>query len=48
MHEAQLIETRSQDFRDFFDRVKVATRLSSKLSEHCLDDQDAIEKPSRI
>ncbi|MGD0439236.1 MAG: DapH/DapD/GlmU-related protein [Acidimicrobiales bacterium] len=27
-----------------FSRVKVATRLSSKLSEYCLDDQDAIRE----
>jgi acetyltransferase-like isoleucine patch superfamily enzyme len=44
MHETQLIETRSQDFRNLFDRVKIATRLSSKLSAYCLDDQEAIRK----
>lgn len=44
MNEKQLIETGSQEFRDFFDRVKVATRLSAKLSEYCLDDQDAIRE----
>jgi acetyltransferase-like isoleucine patch superfamily enzyme len=44
MHHAQLIETRSQDFRDLFDRVKIATRLSSKLSAYCLDDQEDIRK----
>jgi acetyltransferase-like isoleucine patch superfamily enzyme len=42
MHEGQLIETRSQDFRDLFDRVKIATRLSSELSAYSLDDQEAI------
>ncbi len=44
MNEKQLIKTRSQEFRDFFDRVKIATRLSSRLSEYCLDDQDAIRE----
>ena len=44
MHDGQLIGTRSQEFRDLFSRVKVATRLSSKLSEYCLDDQDAIRE----
>ena len=44
MHDPQLIETRSQEFRDLFDRVKIATRLSSKLSQYCLDDQDAIRE----
>ena len=44
MDEKQLIETRSQEFRALFDRIKIATRLSSKLSEYCLDDQDAIRE----
>jgi len=43
MHEEQLIETRSQLSRDLFERVKVATRLSAKLSDFNLDDQDAIQ-----
>ena len=34
MHEVQLIETRAQEFR-LFGRIKVATGLSSKLSERC-------------
>src|ERR1700685_1699969 len=42
MHAGQLIQTRSQEFRDLFGRVRVATRLSSKLSEYCLDAPDAI------
>ena len=44
MNEMQLIKTESQEFRDLFERVKIATRLSSKLSEYCLDDQDAIRE----
>jgi acetyltransferase-like isoleucine patch superfamily enzyme len=44
MNEEQLIETKSPEFRDLFDRIKIATRLSSKLSEYCLDDQDAIRE----
>jgi len=44
MNEKQLIETRSPEFRVLFDRIKIATQLSSKLSEYCLDDQDAIRE----
>lgn len=44
MHEKQLIETRSQDFRDLFDRVKIATRLSSKLSAYSLDDRSRLRR----
>jgi acetyltransferase-like isoleucine patch superfamily enzyme len=44
MHNERLIETRSQESRDLFERVKVATRLSSKLSDYNLDDQDAIRE----
>ena len=44
MNEKWLIETRSQESRELFERVKVATRLSSKLSEYTLDDQDAIRE----
>jgi acetyltransferase-like isoleucine patch superfamily enzyme len=42
MHQTQWLPTRSLESRDLFERVKVATRLSSKLSGYCLDDQDAI------
>jgi acetyltransferase-like isoleucine patch superfamily enzyme len=44
MHEPHLIETRSQESRDLVARVRVATRLSSKLSEHCMDDEEEIRK----
>jgi acetyltransferase-like isoleucine patch superfamily enzyme len=44
MNEERLIETRTQESRDLFERVKVATRLSSKLSEYSLDDQDALRE----
>jgi acetyltransferase-like isoleucine patch superfamily enzyme len=44
MHETQLTETRSQASRDLFERVKVATRLSSKLSAYYLDEPAAIQK----
>lgn len=42
MHEGKLIETRSPQFRELFERVKLATRLSSKLSQFSLDDHEAI------
>ncbi len=44
MHERQLTPTKSQESRDLFDRVKVATRLSSRLSQYCLDDQEEIQR----
>jgi acetyltransferase-like isoleucine patch superfamily enzyme len=44
MNEMPMIATRSKEFRDFFDRVKVATRMSSDLSGYSLDDQDAIRE----
>jgi acetyltransferase-like isoleucine patch superfamily enzyme len=42
MHETQLIDVRSQEWRDVYDRIKVATRLSSELSAYCLDDREDI------
>ena len=44
MHESQLMPTKSRESRDLFDQVKVATRLSSRLSQHCLDDQEEIRR----
>jgi acetyltransferase-like isoleucine patch superfamily enzyme len=44
MHEGLQVETRSQEFRDLFERIKVATRLSARLSDYSLDDQDAIRE----
>lgn len=42
MHESQWIRTRTPEFDALFERVKVATRLSAKLSEHFLDDMHSI------
>jgi acetyltransferase-like isoleucine patch superfamily enzyme len=44
MHESQLMPTKSQESHDLLDRVKVATRLSSRLSQYCLDDQAEIRR----
>ena len=44
VHEEQLIEVRSQEWREVSDRIKVATRLSSRLSEYCMDDNDEIRR----
>jgi acetyltransferase-like isoleucine patch superfamily enzyme len=44
MNEAQLIKTRSLEFRELFDQIKIATRLSSKLSDLSLDDQGGIRE----
>jgi acetyltransferase-like isoleucine patch superfamily enzyme len=38
------IETRTQESRDLFERVKVATRLSSELSAYFLDEGDEIRE----
>ena len=40
----QWIRTRSPEFRAFHDRVKLATRLSSRLSAFCMDEAEAIQK----
>jgi acetyltransferase-like isoleucine patch superfamily enzyme len=44
MDDSQLIRTRTPESRALFDRVKVATRLSSKLSAYCLDDAESIQR----
>ncbi|WP_300747629.1 DapH/DapD/GlmU-related protein [Pseudomonas sp.] len=44
MDGSQSIRTRTPEFAALYERVKVATRLSSKLSELCLDEAEAIQK----
>ncbi|HEX4519354.1 MAG TPA: sugar O-acetyltransferase [Gaiellaceae bacterium] len=44
MHESQRIETKSPEFWEMFERVKVATRLSSRLSQCSLDDPESIRE----
>jgi acetyltransferase-like isoleucine patch superfamily enzyme len=44
MHDSQLIKTKSQESRDLFERVKVATRLSAKLSAYCVDEGEEIRE----
>jgi acetyltransferase-like isoleucine patch superfamily enzyme len=44
MHDRQLIGVRSPEFREFFERVKVATRLSAKLSAFCMDETESIRE----
>jgi acetyltransferase-like isoleucine patch superfamily enzyme len=44
MDDGQLIRTRTPEFRALHDRIKVATRLSSKLSELCYDELESIQK----
>jgi acetyltransferase-like isoleucine patch superfamily enzyme len=43
MDDGHLIATRTPEFRAFHERVKVATRLSSKLSAYCMDEAEAIQ-----
>jgi acetyltransferase-like isoleucine patch superfamily enzyme len=44
MHDSQWIATRTPESRALVDRVKVATRLSSKLSAYCMDEAESIQK----
>jgi acetyltransferase-like isoleucine patch superfamily enzyme len=44
MHESQLIGVRTPEFREILDRIKLATRLSSKLSAYCMDETEPIRK----
>lgn len=44
MDDSQWIRTRTPESRELFERVKVATRLSSKLSAYCLDESESIQK----
>ncbi len=44
MDESQWIRTRTPESRAFFERVKVATRLSSRLSALCLDEAESIRE----
>jgi acetyltransferase-like isoleucine patch superfamily enzyme len=38
------IETRTPESRALFEHVKAATRLSSKLSDYCLDEAEQIQR----
>jgi acetyltransferase-like isoleucine patch superfamily enzyme len=40
--ESTWIGARSPEFRAIFQRIKVATRLSSELSRHCMDETESI------
>ena len=42
MHESQLIGVRTPEFREILDQIKLATRLSSKLSAYCMDETESI------
>jgi acetyltransferase-like isoleucine patch superfamily enzyme len=44
LDERQMIRTRTPEFSALHERVKVATRLSSKLSELCMDEAESIQK----
>ncbi len=44
MDDKYLIRTRSPEFRAFHDRVKVATRLSAKLSAYRYDETESVRK----
>ena len=44
MDESQWIGVRSPEFRAISERIKVATRLSSKLSGHCWDEPEPIRE----
>jgi hypothetical protein len=42
--QSQWIGVRSQEFRDISERIKVATRLSSKLSGYCWDEAELVRE----
>jgi acetyltransferase-like isoleucine patch superfamily enzyme len=42
MGDSRLIGVKSPEFREILERIKVATRLSSKLSEFCYDETESI------
>lgn len=42
MDESQWIGVRSPEFRAIAERIKVATRLSSRLSEYCWDEPELV------
>lgn len=42
MNDSQPIKTRSPEFRELFERVKVATRLCAMLSTHCVDEVEVV------
>lgn len=44
MDERHWIKTGTPESRAMFERVKVATRLTARLSDHTLDDAEAIQK----
>ena len=44
MHDSQLIATRSPESRALVERIKVATRLSAKLSTYYMDETEAIRE----
>jgi hypothetical protein len=44
--ENQWIATRTPEFRALHDRIKVAARLSAKLSALCYDEPESIQEVS--
>ncbi len=44
MDESKWIGARSPEFRAIFERIKVATRLSSELSRYCMDETESIRQ----
>ncbi|HUB70585.1 MAG TPA: DapH/DapD/GlmU-related protein [Acidimicrobiales bacterium] len=44
MDESLQIKARSPESREFLERVKVATRLSTKLSAYCMDETEPIRE----
>jgi hypothetical protein len=44
MDERKWIGARSPEFRAVFERIKVATRLSSEFSGYCMDEAESIRK----
>ena len=44
MYDEQLLEVRSEEWRKVYEQIKVATRLSSGLSDYCMDQNQEIRR----
>jgi acetyltransferase-like isoleucine patch superfamily enzyme len=44
MHETQLMAAKSKESRDLVERVRVATRLSQRLSAYCMDEPEKVQE----
>jgi acetyltransferase-like isoleucine patch superfamily enzyme len=48
LDESQWIATRTPEFRALHDQIKLATRLSARLSAHCYDEPESIQEAFEV